>query len=164
MFENRFLNGIDKIYGLLIKVGNNLQSLFLLYMRVIWGHQLFLSGFNKFGHIDQVGQFFASIHIGFPLFSAYLVAIFEVLCGICIFFGFASRLMAIPMAIMMLTALSTAHASALANFKFIFEPTVLVREAPYPFLLTAFIVFIFGPGRISIDAWIKRSNQKWPKF
>src|SRR3989344_1774008 len=110
MLENPLLRWGDKTYFYLIKIGGSLQSILLLYMRITWGHQFFLAGLAKFSNIDQVAQFFASLHIAAPLFHAYLVAIFETLSGFCIFFGLASRLAAIPMAIIMLTALSTAHA------------------------------------------------------
>lgn len=164
MLENRLLRWGEKLYSPLLKIGDNFQSLLLLYMRIVWGHQFFLAGLGKFSNIDQTAQFFASLNIVAPHFHAYLVAFFETACGLCIFLGLASRLAAIPMAIIMLTALSTAHAPALSNWKFLFEPLLLVREAPYPYLLTAFLVFAFGPGKISLDGWIKRWIAKQPRF
>ncbi len=164
MFENKTLHRIDRIYSLLLKIGSNLQSLFLFYMRVIWGHQFFITGLAKFTHIDVVSQFFSNLHISHPIFIAYLMAFVETLGGLCLFFGFASRLVAIPLIIAMVSALSLAHSDIFFQFRFLFEPMLLVREAPYPFLLTALLVFIFGPGRISIDAWIKRWASRQPKY
>lgn len=164
MLENRFLHSIDKLYGYLIKIGSNLHSVFLLYMRVIWGHQLFLSGIFKLGHIDQIAQFFASLNIGAPLVNAYAVAIFETVCGILFFFGFATRLAAIPVFVIMLTALATHHAPMLSDLKFLFQPMVLLHQEPYPFLLTSLILFVFGPGRVSLDAWVKRWADRQPRY
>jgi putative oxidoreductase len=160
MWKSRLYYTLEKLYNLLVHVGSYTQSIFLLYMRLVWGHQFFLAGWQKFGHIEQLAAFFSSLHIIAPLFHAYLVASFETLCGVCIFFGLASRLAAIPMAIILLTALSTAHAPELSNFRFLFEPLQLVRQAPYPFLITALLVFAFGPGKISLDHWIQRRIQK----
>jgi putative oxidoreductase len=164
MFENSFLRWADKIYSFFIRIGNNLQSLFILYMRLIWGHQLFLAGIKKFFDIGQVTQMLASLNFPTPHFHAYLLATFETLCGFLIFFGLASRLAAIPMAIIMITALSTYHASVLADLKFLIHPSILVREAPYPYLLTAIIVFVFGPGKVSLDGWIKQWTKRQPTY
>lgn len=164
MFENRFLHAVDRLYSWTIVCGENLQSLFLLYMRLIWGHQFFLTGLSKFMHIDAVAQFFTTLGISHPFFVAYVVAFFETVGGLCLFFGFASRLAAIPLIIIMVSALSLAHSDAFVQLRFLFEPALLVHQAPYPFLLTALLVFIFGPGRVSIDAWLKRWASRQPKF
>ena len=164
MLRNPALLWTDRIYSFIIKIGSSLQSLFLLYMRLVWGHQFFMAGLFKFGHIYTIAPFFASLHIPLPLFSAYLVATIETVCGFLLFIGFASRLAAIPLIFVMLTALSTAHAPELSNFRFLFEPLALVQQEPYPFLITALLVFIFGPGRVSIDAWLKRWIERQPRY
>ncbi len=164
MFENRFLNIIAKLYGYLIKIGSNLQSLFLLYMRLTWGHQFFMTGLGKLANIEKIAQYFQTLHIAAPHFNAYLVASIETVCGFLLFFGFASRLVSIPLIITMLVALSTAHAPNISEWRFLFEPASLVSQTPYPFLLTALLVFIFGPGRVSIDGIIKHWVDRQPKY
>jgi putative oxidoreductase len=48
----------------------------------------------------------------------------------------------------------TAHHEALIN---IFnDPKAFVDQPPFNFLLTALIVFAFGPGAISVDGILKR--------
>jgi len=163
-FTNPYLHAIEKIYGFLIKVGSNLQSLFLLYMRITWGHRFVLNGLGKLQAIEKTADYFASLHISHSLFNAYLVGSIEFIGGLCILFGFASRLAAIPLVIIMLAALSTAHASEISHFKFLFDPATLGKQPPYPFLITCLMVFIFGPGRISIDAWLKRWSEKRRKY
>lgn len=163
-FTNPFLNALARIYNFFVKSGNNLQSLFLFYMRLTWGHQFFLAGRGKLEAIEKVILFFTSLHIPHPAFHAYLVSILEAVGGFLLLIGLGSRIAAIPLIIIMLTALSTAHAPNLSHFRFLFEPLSLVREEPYPFLITAVLVFVFGPGRISIDAWIKRWADRQPKF
>lgn len=164
MFENRFLHIVDRIYGWFVYIGSNLQSLFLLYMRLVWGHQFFITGIAKFAHIDTVSQFFVSLNLSHPVLTSYAVASFETVGGLCLFFGFISRLAAIPLIVIMVSALSLAHTEAFVQLRFLFEPALLVHQAPYPFLLTALLVFIFGPGRVSIDAWIKRWVSKQSKY
>jgi putative oxidoreductase len=164
MFESRFLRIIDRIYGWFIGIGSNLQSLFLLYMRLVWGHQFFITGIAKLAHIDTFTQFFISLNLSHPVFTSYAVASLETIGGLCLFFGFISRLAAIPLIVIMISALSLAHSEAFIQLRFLFEPALLVRQPPYPFLLTSLLVFIFGPGRVSIDAWIKRWASKQPKY
>lgn len=163
-FANPILRILDLLYGFVISVGNNLQSVFLLYMRLTWGHQLILTGMAKLHNMEKVVQFFTSLHFGHPEFLAYLVAILELLCGIFLFLGLVSRLAAIPIAVIMFSALWTAHAPHLSNFRFVTEPHLLVAQEPFPYLITALIVFTFGPGKVSIDAWIKRWVSNQPQY
>ena len=164
MLTDPLLRWIDRIYGFFVKIGSNIQSFFILYLRITWGHQLFLIGVDKLRNIDALVQLFTKLHIPAPLFHAYEVGILEAVGGILLFIGFASRMITIPLIILMLTALSTAHAENLANFRFVTNPQTLVIQQPYPFLITALVVFVFGPGRISIDAWIKRWIDKQPRY
>lgn len=164
MLENRFLYWMDKIYGFIVKIGSNIQSLFLLYMRLTWGHQFLLIGVEKLKDISKTVEFFDKLGIPYSYFHAHSVAFFETVGGILLMIGFASRLASIPLIIILLTALSTAHSHVLTNFKFILDPKSLVGENPYPFLITTLMVFCFGPGRIAIDAWIKRWVDHQPKY
>lgn len=164
MFTNAWLHWLDRIYSFFIKIGSNLQSLFLLYLRITWGHQLFLTGVDKLKNIDATIEFFTKLNIPSPVFHAYEIGIIEAVCGILLFIGFLSRLAAIPLTIIMVTALFTAHAEYLANFRFVTEPLILVIQEPYPFLMMGLLIFCFGPGRVSIDAWIKRWVDKQPRY
>lgn len=164
MLANPFLRWIDRIYQIFIKIGCNLQSLFLLYLRLTWGHQFFLAGINKLKDIPGTVEMFTKLNIPSPEFHAYQVGLLEAVGGILLVIGLASRLISVPLIILLITALSTAHAEYLAEFRFIFDPHVLVIQEPYPFLITALIVFIFGPGRISFDAWIKRWVDHQPRY
>jgi len=133
-------------------------------MRLTWGHQLFLTGMDKLQDIPGTVEFFTKLHIPSPLFHVYEVGIIEVVGGICLILGFASRIITIPLIFLMLAILSIAHKEALSNLKFLTDPHTLVMQEPYPFLITALLVFVFGPGRVSIDAWIKRWVGHQPKY
>lgn len=164
MLQNRFLYWMDKLYSFVVKIGSNLQGLFLLYMRLTWGHQFFLIGIEKFKEMSKVITFFGSLGIPYSHFHGYLVATFEVVGGILLFFGLAARLISIPLLFIMLAALSLAHAQDLSNFKFILDPKVLVGQNPYPFLITTLMVLAFGPGRFSLDGLIKRWISGQPRY
>jgi putative oxidoreductase len=164
MLTNPTLNRLDVLYTWIIKIGGSLQSLLLFYMRLVWGHQFFIIGLAKWKDINKVIEAFNAINIPGPGFHAYLVTGLETICGFLILIGLASRLAAIPLAIIMFTALATAHAPNLSNFQFLSQPLLLVKEAPYPFLLMSLMVLAFGPGRISVDAWIKRWVENQPRY
>jgi len=164
MFKNRFLRILAFFYNPLVKLSGNFQSLFLLWMRLTWGHQFFLAGSGKLSHIPEVVQSFTALGLKNAEFHAHLVGWVEAIGGICLIAGFASRLVCIPLAITMITALGTAHYAPLAHFRFLREPSSLVHETPYPFLITSLLVLFFGPGRFALDAWFKRWADKQPKY
>lgn len=164
MFRSTFLHVVATLYGWIISIGSNLQSLFLLWMRLTWGHQFFLSGTGKLAQMDPVIAYLTTLNIPHSSFHAHLIAYTETLGGIFLCLGFLSRLTAIPLACIMIAALSIAHGENLSHFRFLTDPSALVHEAPYPFLITALLVLAFGPGRISIDGWIKRWADRQPKY
>jgi len=160
MYRCRFLNGAAWFYNIVITCGSSLQSVFLLYMRLTWGSQFLITGWGKLHAIEKVSTYFASLHISYPVFNAYLVGAVEMIGGFLLIIGLGSRLVAIPLMIVMFMALGTAHADQIADFRFLLVPKTLVAQTPYPYLITCLLVFIFGPGRVSIDAWIKRCLSK----
>ncbi len=164
MFKNPLLHCVATTYNWFVKVPSNLQSLFLLWMRLTWGHQFFLTGVGKLSHLPEVAQYFGTLGFTHPAFHASLIGWIETIGGILLIAGFASRLAAVPLALAMITALSTTHAATLAHFRFLKEPSSLVHETPYPFLITSLLVLFFGPGRISIDGWLKRWANKQPRY
>ena len=164
MFENPILHFIAAVYERIIKIGSNLQSLLLFWMRLTWGQQFLSHGLAKLHDIEGTAQFFASLDIHHPYFHAHLVGYTEAIGGLCLMVGLASRLVSIPLIVIMVTALSSAHINIFERFRFVLEPSMLSNSAPYPFLITAMLVLIFGPGRISLDAWLKRWSDTQPKY
>lgn len=164
MFKNSLLHWISSFYTMIITAGGKFQSLFLFYMRITWGYQFFILGLAKLGNIEPLSDLFSSLAIPAPLLNAYLIALLETLCGFMLFIGLGSRLAALPLIIMTLVALSAAHPSNLSELHFLLQPQSLAKEAPYPFLITSVLIFIFGPGRLSLDAWIKRWAEQQPKY
>ena len=71
--------------------------------------------------------------------------------GLLLIAGLGGRLAAIPLTITMTVAYLTAHRDAVHSLD------DFVAQPPFPFLLTALVVFAFGPGMISIDGLLKRT-------
>lgn len=144
----------ESFYRGIIKVGESLQSLLLLFIRLFWGAQFLITGWGKFLDIHTVAGFFEKLNIPIPTFSAYLTATFEVLGGLALILGLGSRLFSIPLIIITIVALFTAHKGFLENI--LQNPFGISEQSPFPFLLASLLIFAFGPGRVSIDALLKR--------
>lgn len=54
----------------------------------------------------------------------------------------------------MIVAYITADFDAVANI--FTDPDKFVKADPFPFLLSALIIYVFGPGEFSLDTLLKR--------
>jgi putative oxidoreductase len=141
-------------YELLVASGNLLRSPLLLVLRVYFFWQLFTTGQGHLANIGKVSEFFVSLGIPFPTLNAYLSSSVECFGSLLLIVGLASRLTAIPVAITMAVAYLTADLEAVTSI--FSDPDKFVKADPFPYFICALIVLVFGPGRISMDALIKR--------
>jgi putative oxidoreductase len=148
---------MKKLYQLLIAAGSNLQSLFLLIVRLYWGWQLAQSGWGKLHNIEKVTEFLTSLNLPAPGPTAYFIATLELVGGILLFLGLAARLIAVPLTINMILAYITADREALSSV--LSDPDKFYAAAPYTFLIASLLVLIFGPGRFSIDKLLRIDPQ-----
>ena len=130
-------------------MGNNLQSAFLAIIRIFWGYLFFLAGLEKLLHMESTVAFFHEIGVPLGAFSAYLVAILELVGGICFILGFFTRLSALALVVIMVMALVTAHTDSIAHIAS--NPHFLFAQAPFSYLVTSLVLFFFGAGSWSLD-------------
>lgn len=146
---------MTKYYDLLTtKVLDRLRDPILLAFRLFIGWQFYVSGKAHFEHIDGFVQFFTKLGIPAPAANAHFVAALELVGGILLFVGLASRLIAIPLTINMLVAYITADHDAF--FGILRDPDAFIAASPFPFLIVTLVVLAFGPGRISLDYVIRK--------
>ncbi|MBA3603386.1 MAG: DoxX family protein [Parachlamydiaceae bacterium] len=151
MSRNSFL---QTFYKGLIAVGESLQSVLLLAIRLFWGYGFFQSAQGKFKDLPATIAFFENIGIPFAKFNVYAVASIELVGGLLLMIGLVTRLVSIPLMIVMVGAYLTAH---LDSVKSIFDdPKTFVKEAPFNYLLACLILFVFGPGKLSLDYVLER--------
>jgi putative oxidoreductase len=145
---------IRRAYGFLVAFANLLRSPFLLALRVYFFWQLFQTGAGKLSNIGRVVGFFRSLGIPAPHLNAYFVSSLECFGGLLLIVGLASR----PIALMVTCSMCVAYISAdlVAVMSIFSDPDKFAKADPFPFLMAALIVLIFGPGLISIDAFLKR--------
>lgn len=156
MYEHRFLAFWVRLYERLIWLGSNLQSLFLLYFRCTWGYQFFLSGLHHLTAVQPAIDFFTRVGIPHADIYAPFVSRLEIGCGLLLILGLGSRLASIPLILIMIVSIQAIENPSTPHSQLLFEPNFLTNLSPSPFLFTALLIFIFGPGRISVDAFIKR--------
>ncbi len=145
---------VGRAYEKLVRIAEYFQAPLLLALRVFFFWQLFLTGKGKLLNIERTAEFFTSLNIPMPVLSVYLAASTECFGGLLLVVGLASRLVAIPVAFTLIVAYVTADYEALTSV--FSDPDKFVGAAPFPYLLSALIVFAFGPGAFSLDALIKR--------
>jgi putative oxidoreductase len=78
----------------------------------------------------------------------------EMVGGILLILGLASRLISIPLSITMIVAYLTAHKEEVTSI--FSEPDKFIGASPFLFLMVTLIIVAFGPGLLSLDALISK--------
>lgn len=144
--SNLFLD----LYGLYERGLNSLQSPFLLLIRLVWGLQFVMTGWGKWHSIPKVTAFFAELGIPLPMLNAYVVATTELVGGLFLVLGLLGRLTPVPLIVAMTVAYVTSEQEAIQAL-FLGNPDPFFAAAPFLFLFASLLIFIFGPGSISLD-------------
>jgi putative oxidoreductase len=144
-------HGIDFVRRVYTRL-DSLEWVARLAVRIAIGLEFFGSGLGKLGRVSGLIQFFRSLGIPGAEILAPLVASTELVCGVLIAVGLATRTAAVMLCGVMTVAIVTAaapekHITASWHglLEFFYLPEVLL------FLLLAWLVFA-GPGRASLDA------------
>jgi putative oxidoreductase len=135
----------------ILKRLRELEWIPILLVRLAVGILFFESGRGKlFFKLEELGEYFVQLGIPFPHLNAFITASIELFGGICVILGFATRLVSIPLAFIMLVAILTAHIEKVKTLgDFLYLPEVL--------LLLIFVWLVFsGPGKVSVDHFFAR--------
>lgn len=123
--------------------------------RLIVGLVFLSEGIQKFLFPELVGTGrFERIGFENPEFLASLVASFEIICAVLILVGFSIRVAAIPLLIIMLTAIIATKIPILPEEGF----WRMAHQARTDFAMTLLLIFllIYGAGRLSVDYLFQR--------
>jgi putative oxidoreductase len=124
--------------------------------RLIVGLVFLSEGIQKFLFPELAGAGrFEKIGFANPEFLASFVASFEIVCGTLMLIGLSVRIAAIPLLIIMMTAIVTTKIPILVEKGF----WSMAHEARTDFAMTILLIhlLIFGSGRWSIDSRIIKS-------
>jgi putative oxidoreductase len=128
----------------------------VILIRIIVGLIFLSEGIQKFLFPDLLGPGrFEKIGFTDPSFWAYFTGIFEIICGAFVLFGLFTRLMSIPLLIIMMTAFVTTKWPILADKGF----WSMAHEYRTDFAMTLLLVYllIYGSGSWSFDSKINNS-------
>lgn len=125
----------------------------VIFLRLIVGfHLIYGTQDNVFDYarMEEFASFLAARGVPFPLFSAFLSAYAQFICGILIVVGFATRYAALVMLINFIAALIIAHIGDSYPNMF---PALMMLAAACFFLL-------HGAGELSVDSvLVKRKGR-----
>ena len=131
-----------------------LQSLLLLVIRLYWGWEFFLTGKGKLMDLEKPTAYFQSLGIPLPHAQAILAGATECFGGLLLLAGFCSRLISIPLTVLLTVAYLTADLDRVKMF--FSDPDKFLTADEFLFLFAVVLVFAFGPGKVSIDWLIRR--------
>lgn len=156
MLHNPVVVLARKIYELFIKAGDLFANLFLLAFRINWGIAFYKSGFGKLKNHKDIVEFFTELGIPMPDLNAWIVGGVECVGGILLGIGLATRPLGVLLAFTMTMAYMSVKDDREKVFNFFSNQDAFLQADPFFFLLTALIVFCFGPGIFSADYLLGR--------
>jgi len=121
------------------------QSIALLVARLLIAYGFYEPAMSKINDIDSVAQWFGSMGIPFPTVNAYLAAGTEILGVGLLVLGLFTRLISIPLIIIMVVAIFTVH---LSNG---FSAGANGFEIPLYYMVFLMIFVSHGAGKFSLD-------------
>jgi len=130
-----------------------LQSLGLLLARIAVGYGFYEPAMMKWKDIGSVAEWFGSMGIPLPLLHAYLAATTEIVGVVFLILGFMTRLISIPLIVIMIVAIFTVH---LSNG---FSAGSNGFEIPLYYMLFLLIFLSHGAGKFSLDSLLFSNKE-----
>ena len=150
-----------------------LQSLSLLFLRLILAYTFFGPALEKWKDIGSTAMWFESMGIPLPTLNAYMAASTEMLGAVLLTLGLATRLISIPLLVLLSVAILTVHGAngfnvmddaqvwsdAYVNGELV-EGMIVYLQNGYElvlyYMLMLFVLLTHGAGKISIDNFINK--------
>ncbi len=144
---------ISRFRRFILRVAASLRWLPPLVARLTLGWVFVESGWGKLHNLEKVVGFFTELGIPAPQIQAPLAAATELLCGLLLLFGLATRLASLPLIVVMIVAILTARRSELTGLSELF--------GFIEFLYIALLLWLaaFGAGPISLDRIFARKLE-----
>ncbi|MFC1783993.1 DoxX family protein [Candidatus Neomarinimicrobiota bacterium] len=143
-----------KILNNIILYLEKLKDLPPLLFRIVLAYGFYGPAMMKLKNFNGIVEWFNGMGMPLPKLNAILATGTETAGFVLIFFGLATRLISIPLMVVMIVAITTVH---LGNG---FEAGNNGFEIPIYYLLMLFSLLITGPGKISLDALITKFYNK----
>lgn len=147
------MKAIQLYYKGLHTVGK-LKDMPLLMLRLALAYGFYTPAKMKWSDINSIEDWFKTIGIPAPAFNAYLAASTEAAGVVLLALGLGTRIIAVPLMIVMLVAIGTVH---WGNG---FDAGNNGYEIPLYYLIMLAVLSVYGPGRWSADGVIKRQIEQ----
>jgi putative oxidoreductase len=121
------------------------QSVVLLILRLIIAYGFYAPAMSKWNDIDSVAGWFGSMGIPFPTVNAYMAAGTEILGVGLLVLGLFTRLISLPLIVIMIVAIFTVH---LDNG---FSAGTNGFEIPLYYMMFLMVFVTQGAGKFSLD-------------
>ena len=128
----------------------------IIILRLIVGLIFISEGIQKFLFLEVLGPgLFRNIGFSHAYFWAYFTGAFEIVCGIFVLFGFLTRIMSVPLLIVMITAFISTKLPVLHYKGF----WTFAHDYTTDFSMTLLLILliIYGGGKRSVDRSVLRS-------
>lgn len=156
----RLITLARRVYAGEIAVLDRVRDAVFLVIRLYFGYKLVLSGWGKLANPDETTAYFRDLDIPLPELNVVMAGLSELMGGLFLALGLASRVAALPVIGTMVVAYLTAHKE---QWEALFTNTpVFFKAPPFAYLFTAVVVLVCGPGRFSADYLIGRFTG-WSK-
>ena len=136
---------LKTIYPISKNILSNGQSISLLLARLTVAYGFYQPAMQKWSDISSVADWFGTLGIPFPTLNAYLAASTELLGVVLLTLGLFTRLISVPLMVVMVVAITTVHLShgfAAGDNGF---------EIPLYYLLFLALFASLGAGKLSLD-------------
>jgi putative oxidoreductase len=144
---------LKNIYPFTKNILSNGQSLSLLFARLAVAYGFYDPAMQKWSDISSVATWFGSIGIPFPTLNAYMAASTELIGVVLLTLGLFTRLISIPLMIIMVVAIITVH---LVHG---FSAGDNGFEIPLYYMMFLAIFASFGAGKLSLDYLLFGEDQ-----
>ena len=136
---------LKTIYPITKNILSNGQSISLFLARLAVAYGFYEPAMTKWQDIKSVAEWFGSIGIPLPTLNAYMAASTEILGVVLLTLGLFTRLISIPLMIIMIVAITTVH---LSNG---FSAGNNGYEIPLYYMLFLALFASLGAGKLSLD-------------
>lgn len=142
-----------KLTTLLTPLLSKGKELSLLLLRLILAYGFYEPAMHKWDDIDAVAGWFGTLGIPLPTLNAYMAASTEAAGVVLLALGLFTRLITIPLIVVMVVAITTVH---LGNG---FSAGDNGFEIPLYYMLMLFVLLTHGGGKIGMDRLLEQKES-----
>jgi len=136
---------LKNIYPITRNIFSKGQNIALLFARLTIAYGFYGPAMQKWSDMSSVASWFGTIGIPFPTLNAYLAASTELLGVVLLTLGLFTRLISLPLIVVMIVAITTVHLTHG------FSAGDNGFEIPLYYMLFLAIFASYGAGKFSLD-------------